>query len=267
MTVATPELSELLQYAAEQAAFELHTSIPGQIVALYTDASTRRQYADVLPMLKRALAVDPEDDAIANVDRPPFVDEALPILPMVPIAYPQGGGFFAAWPLVPGDHVLVVFAERSIDRWVTTARRNSQKPLGTGDVGTHTLAGAIALPLGPAPLPDLLQSVYADAMTLGHDAGAQIAIKQHTVNLGSYSPGDAVALASKTNTALTSGETDTGKVKTATATAISSIETILAGLTGAVPPANTAIRVAFDAATAGVPHAHTSVASTVVLSD
>jgi hypothetical protein len=267
MTLATPELSELLQAAAEQAAFELHTSIPGQIVALYTDASTRRQYADVLPMLKRALPVDPEDDALTNPDRPPFVYEQLPILPMVPIAYPQGGGFFAAWPLVPGDHVLVVFAERSLDRWVSTARRGSQKPLGPGDVGTHTLAGAIALPLGPAPLPDLLQSVYADAMTLGHDAGKQIAIKQNTVNLGSYSPTDAVALASKTNTGLTSGENDVKKVKDATATAISSIETVLAGLTGAVPPASIAVRTAFDAAVVGVPHAHTSVASTVVLSD
>jgi hypothetical protein len=109
--------------------------------------------------------------------------------------------------------------------------------------------------------------VYADAMTLGHDAGKQIAIKQNTVNLGSYSPTDAVALASKTNTGLTSGENDVKKVKDATATAISSIETVLAGLTGAVPPASIAVRTAFDAAVVGVPHAHTSVASTVVLSD
>jgi hypothetical protein len=164
MSAATPEWTELLQLAVEAKLFELHTSMPGQVVAVHSDAKSKRQFVDVRPTLRRCLEAEPDSAA-------PFVEEELPVLPRVPVGYPQGGGWFVCWPLKPGDFVTLVFAERSIDRWIATARKSRQAAVSTGDVGTHTLDGAIALPMGPAPSAELLQHVDAAKLVLGHASG------------------------------------------------------------------------------------------------
>lgn len=167
MSGATPEWTELLQLAVEARLFEVHTSLPGQVVAVHSDAKSKRQFVDVRPSLRRCLEAAPESAA-------PFVEEELPVLPRVPVGYPQGGGWFVAWPLKPGDFVTLVFAERSIDRWIATARKSRQAAISTGDVGTHSLDGAIALPVGPAPAAELLQGVEPDKLVLGHVSGSPL---------------------------------------------------------------------------------------------
>lgn len=167
MTAATPEWLELLQLAVETRLFEVHTSMPGQVVAVHSDASSKRQYCDVRPCLRRCLEAD-EASAV------PFVEEELPVIPRVPIGYPQGGGWFVSYPLQPGDFVTLVFSERSIDRWIATAKKARQQSISTGDVGTHTLDGAIALPVGPAPAGELLEGVSGADMVLGHVSGSPL---------------------------------------------------------------------------------------------
>jgi hypothetical protein len=164
---ATPEWSELLQLALDARLFELHTATPGQVVAVHTDAKAKRQYVDVRPCLRRCLEADASDAL-------PFVEEDLPVLPRVPVGYPQGGGWFVSWPLAVGDFVTVVFAERSIDRWLATARKSRSQTISTGDVGTHTLDGAIALPCGPAPQNELLEGVSGTELVLGHVSGTPL---------------------------------------------------------------------------------------------
>jgi hypothetical protein len=186
---ATPQLADLLQDAAAQSQFELHTAMPGQVVSIYADAQTKRQFADVQPCLRRALATD--DDALE-----PLAEESLPVLPRVPIAYMQGGGWFVSLPLKVGDFVLLIFAERSIDRWLAVAKKNSQATIATGDIGPHTLDGAIALPVGPAPIGELLDGVSATDLVIGKSGGGMlISIGDSLLQLGATSGTDFVALA------------------------------------------------------------------------
>lgn len=188
MTVANPEWAELMQTAAAAAIFEVHTSMPGQIVAVRSDSSSKRQYVDVRPSLRRLLDTD-----LDAAD--PLIEEELPVLPNVPVAFMQGGGFFISVPLAVGDFVTVVFAERSIDRWLATARKASQVATSTGDVGTHTLDGAIALPVGPAPLGELLDGVSGSDLVIGRSGGIVLQMNASTINAGSPSASDFVALA------------------------------------------------------------------------
>jgi Phage protein Gp138 N-terminal domain len=166
---ATPELADLLQAAVQSALFELHTAMPGQVVAVQAGA-LGRQFVDVRPCLKRSLEVDDDDPGVTA----PFIEEELPTLPRVPVGYPQGGGFFVSLPLQVGDFVLLVFCERSIDRWLATASKARQAAVSTGDVGLHLLDGAVALPLGPAPLRELLGHVSGTDLVLGHVSGTPL---------------------------------------------------------------------------------------------
>lgn len=189
MSAATPEWAELLQDAVAAGLFELHTGMPGQVVAVHSDAKSKRQFVDVRPCLRRALEGD--EDSVE-----PFVEENLPVLPRVPVGYPQGGGFFVSFPLEPGDFVYVVFAERSIDRFIATATKARQAAVSTGDVGTHSLDGAIALPMGPAPLAELLEGVSATDLVIGLSGGTTIHVKPNgEIHLGSNAAADYVALA------------------------------------------------------------------------
>jgi Phage protein Gp138 N-terminal domain len=90
---------------------------------------------------------------------------------MVPVGYVQGGGFFLSLPLRVGDVVLLVFAERSLDAWIESARAGKQSPIVPGDLSMHTLQGAVALPCGPAPRSGLLQGVDAADLVIGKSDG------------------------------------------------------------------------------------------------
>ena len=168
----TPELAEVIATAVEAQLFEVHTSMPGQVVAVHATSGLKRQFVDVRPCLRRA--IETELGELGSDPSVPFREEDLPILPRVPVAYPQGGGFFVSLPLQVGDFVVIQFSERSIDRWLTSARKNRQSTISTGDLGQHTLDGAIALPLGPAPLGELLEGVSGTDLVLGHVSGTPL---------------------------------------------------------------------------------------------
>ena len=139
---------------------DLHTCMPAEIVGV-RDGKDARQFVDVLPTLQRV---------VIDADGLPQ-NEAYPVIPMVPVGYPQGGGFFVSLPLAVGDIVLLVFAERSLDAWIESARHGSRAAVVPGDVSTHTLQGAIALPCGPAPRASLLTGVDASDVVLGTTSG------------------------------------------------------------------------------------------------
>lgn len=249
MTQATPEWAELLQVAVDNALLDAHTAMPGQIVSVYADASSRGQLVDVRPCLRHALATDADPDATA-----PFVEEDLPILARIPVAYPQGAGFAITWPLAVGDFVLLVFAERSIRYWLATAIKTHRITSSCDDIDAHTLDGAIALPLGPAPLGELLNAVTATDMVLGHQSGLRIFITRDKLQLGSNSTADGVispvARDDKVFTELTRIAADLTRLVAATSTAI-----------GAVPGGGTA-KTAFDLAIGSTAPTETKVPST-----
>jgi Phage protein Gp138 N-terminal domain len=139
---------------------DVHTCMPAEIVGV-RGGKDARQFVDVLPTLQRVVI---DADGLAQ-------NEAYPVIPMVPVGYAQGGGFFVSLPLAVGDIVLLVFAERSLDAWIESARRGAQAAVVPGDVATHTLQGAIALPCGPAPRSALLTGVDASDVVIGTTSG------------------------------------------------------------------------------------------------
>lgn len=67
----------------------------------------------------------------------------LPQIPGVPVAWLSFGGWELVGTLVPGDLVLLVFADRALDRWFADPTLDTDP----GGARAHALADAIALPV------------------------------------------------------------------------------------------------------------------------
>jgi hypothetical protein len=164
VTVIPSEI-DIQDQATREALSDLHTCMPGEVVAVRSGSSDARQFVDVLPLLQREV-VDEDGEPQS---------EAYPVLQMVPVGYMQGGGFFLSLPMRIGDTVLLVFAERSLDSWLQTATPGARTPVVPGDLSTHSLQGAIALPWGPAPRSALLAGVDGSDAVLGLRDGTILA--------------------------------------------------------------------------------------------
>lgn len=238
---------DVQDFALQAALGELHTCMPAEIVRVHEGAH-KRQFVDVLPSLTRSV---PNEDG-------EIVDETLPVLSMVPVAYMQGGGFFISVPLAVGDVVLVVFAERSIDQWLEVAKKGSQRAINPGDVSTHSLQGAIALPCGPAPRAALLANVSATDLVIGHDSGARLHIAANgVIHAGDNQGAEFVALAQKVKAELDRIKTDFTNLTTA----------VKAGFNAVVIPAGGGNGAAGAAAVSFTPSSPGDVAATKLKAD
>jgi len=243
----TPSMLDVQTAAIAAVLSNMHTCMPAEIVRVHAGAHAR-QFVDVLPGLQRDVTNEDGED----------VTETLPVIPMVPVAYMQGGGFFISVPLAVGDIVTLVFAERSLDHWIETAKRGGQRAQPAGDVGTHTLEGAIALPCGPAPRPSLLAGVDAADLVIGSPAGIVARFKANgTVNFAEGAAEGALALATKVLTELNRVKTDLTTLKTAVSAGLAAVgvSTAASGLLG---------QQAFDQATTTIPSSPAAVASAKV---
>lgn len=165
---------------------DLHTCMPAEVVAV-REGKDARCFVDVLPQLQRAV-VNEEGE---------LVDEPYPVIPMVPVGYMQGGGFFVSVPIAVGDIVTLVFAERSLDSWIETAARGQRAAVVPGDLSMHSLEGAIAIPCGPAPRAALLAGVDASDFVIGRTDGT-VLLRLTAAGQAWFAEGaDFVALASK----------------------------------------------------------------------
>lgn len=125
MSEQNPTNTEVLNAAIAKRLLELHTIMPGQILAYNPDERT----AKVQPCPRRKFR--------GSADSVP-----LPVLPRVPVAFPGGGGMCITWPLLPGDSCLIGFAERDLEKWADDG--------GVYDPLTnrrHNLSDGIVLPL------------------------------------------------------------------------------------------------------------------------
>ena len=151
----SPQLEELLRLVVAQGAANLHVSMPGRIET-YDNAT---QKATVTPLLQtRTVALDGEE-----------ILDTLPKLQDVPVVFQRAGDFFMSFPLKKGDHVLLVFQDRSIDQWATTAGGVTD-PV---DFRTHDLSDAVAIP-GLYPFEKALSDALDDRLALGVDEGMQL---------------------------------------------------------------------------------------------
>ena len=147
---SVPSDATILRQAVEFRLGDLHTSMPGKVLAFNAAKNTVK----VQPLLQRVFVH-------ANGAEEP---QSIPPLEDVPVVYPRAGGFRMSWPLQEGDGVLLVFCERSIDQWSVDGAETVPEP-----PRKHDLADAVALPgLFPATraMPDI-----GIGLTLGLENG------------------------------------------------------------------------------------------------
>ena len=112
LTKSIATLAEVIKQGVNNRLKNLHTSMTGIIVSF--DSVT--QFASVQPAIKRVFKSDEADGTTI------LTPTDLPILINVPVQFPRGGGFSMTFPVAAGDECLLMFAERSIDKWHTDGR-------------------------------------------------------------------------------------------------------------------------------------------------
>lgn len=139
----------------------VHVSIPGRVESY--NASTRK--ASVKPLIKEA-ALDEAGNRVTT---------SLPVITDVPVVLPGSGGTRLKFDVGVGDTVLLVFADKSLDRWLVRGGE-----IDPADDRSHTLSDAIAIP----GLQDFASAGDADAYVEITDSSIDV-VCNGTVKLGS----------------------------------------------------------------------------------
>lgn len=117
---------------------DVHTALPGKIVTFNPSLQT----ASVQLLIRRVFKNNRERD--------------LPQLINVPVWQPRAGGFSITFPIKPDDECLVLFSERSLDKWFKFG--DIQTPT---DFRMHSLSDAICL-VGMSSEPKAIQDYDAE---------------------------------------------------------------------------------------------------------
>lgn len=121
----TPSLTEVIESVLERRLLDLHTSIPGIIQSYDPNNKT----VDVRPAIKRKFIEDGSE-------------QELNLITDVPVAFLQTNSFIFSVPLQKGDEVLLIFSERSMDKWLRDG-----KIVNPEDPRKFDLSDAIAVPI------------------------------------------------------------------------------------------------------------------------
>lgn len=185
----TPSDVAVIKQALSSKMLDVHTALPGCIVKY----NSLTQSADVQIEVNRSI----DKDDVGNQ-----TTEQIPELPDIPIVFPGVGDYSITFPLAPGDPVLVVFCESSIDSW-----RVKGGLTDPGDIRRHNLGSAIAIP-GLRPDTKLIADPNNTDMTIGKAGGQKVTIKGSTVEVSDdFNAADFVAMAAKVLTQLQSIKT------------------------------------------------------------
>lgn len=141
------QLESVIQTAIETALKEVHTCLPAVVTS--TDRMNE-QLIDCQLTIKRKLAGQ-------------LV--LLPLLVNVPIRYFKSSTFSVTFPIEIGDHVMIIFSERSIDTWLTQG--GLQAPF---DVRRHALSDAFAIPM-MYPQTDIVPNFDTDNLQIKTNSG------------------------------------------------------------------------------------------------
>lgn len=229
----TPTLTEVLKDAIGAFQTELMTATIGKVL-VYDPVL---ESVNVQPVIRHAVNLAGETD-----------HEELPVLPNVPVVWPEAGGFHFSMPIRPGDHVLLVFTHDHIGFW-----RESGTVSDPGLLARHDLSNAIAIPgIRPVTKPlskDLTHlAARAAGLVMGKDgSNEQIQVNDLGILLGHLAT-EPVARAPAIVTAIEAlaawavalqAALDAGGLVPAVATALkpasSTLATALGGAAAAVP--------------------------------
>lgn len=178
-----PTLEELLNVAAQYHISDVWTSLPGSIESY----DNLEQKADIKPLITRLTDTQDGEE----------IEEEIPVLPNVPVIFPRGGGYFLTFPLAVGDHVLLIFNARSIDKFVT----GDGEVTGPDDYLQHDLSSAVAY-AGFYPFQKSLTPVDADGedMVMGKEGGPTVHISGQKIELGEKDSTERASIDSKVQT-------------------------------------------------------------------
>lgn len=177
---APASLADVVEAGVEAGLARVELLVPCRVEAYDAAAQTVR----VGPLL-RELVADGDGNEVAH---------DLPVMDVVPVEWPGGGGARLTFPLKVGDTGVVVFAGRSLDEWKAAPNR----VVTPADTRRHSMTDCVFRPGLKSPAAPW-KGVRTDAVTLGYDGpdGMQVHVTSGGIALGEPSPAYAVALAEK----------------------------------------------------------------------
>ncbi len=119
----TPTLAEVIKQATEAFLLDVRVALPAEVIRYDKD----KQLVDVQPFFKRKY----RDDSLVD----------SPVIYNVPVAFPRAGEAYISLPIKKGHSVLLVFADRSLEKWLTSGQKTDPE-----DIRSHHIADAIAYP-------------------------------------------------------------------------------------------------------------------------
>jgi 3D (Asp-Asp-Asp) domain-containing protein len=183
----TPTLSEFTRVAIESY-FERHFTA---LVCKVESYNETLQEADLKPVsLVKVYSPDGE-----------LIEEELPVLASVPVAFPRAGDWFVSWPVTAGDTMTVIISSRDFSDW-----REKGQDIVAEDVRVNPLNAAIAIPNNIYTKSAALQNVHASKMVVGKDTGARIYIADDQIDIYEENAQEFVALGQKADDRFTNIE-------------------------------------------------------------
>ena len=122
---ATPSMAEVLGRSTRAQLYDTRVCLPAEVIKY----DYKKQSVDVQPDLKQTF----EDGEVMDMAQ----------IFNVPVVFPRAGDAFISFPLKKGDTVMLVFSDRSLDKWKSTGGR-----VDPGDTRMHHLSDAFAIPGG-----------------------------------------------------------------------------------------------------------------------
>ncbi len=152
-------LPSVVRRAVEEGAADLHVSLPGRVEKV---VDAEKGIVDVKPLVKDRVEVAGELRVIC-----------VPVVTNVPLLWPGGSRGGITWDIAVGDTVLLVFSDRSLDRWLAMGGEVDPQ-----DPRRHALSDAVAIPglrsfkeaVGGAAHPAAWGDKVADALAALKDA-------------------------------------------------------------------------------------------------
>lgn len=140
----TPEFGEVVRSIIDSVLLDLNVCLPAKIVSYDKDT----QYADVEIQLQQKFG----DGSLVS----------YAVIPKVPVKHPRSnaGHAFIHMPIKPGDDVVLVFSQRSLDNWKTQGGMTDP-----GDPRKHHITDAYAL-IGGSAIPDAFAPETEDAIEI-----------------------------------------------------------------------------------------------------
>jgi hypothetical protein len=160
--------NQALKTAFDRFMTQMRIAIPARVESF--DPET--QLATCVPAIRKVITKEGEKEFI---NLPPVIE--------VPMIYPhaQTAGFALTLPIQKGDSVLLVIADRSIDRWVEFG--NIQDPVEDVEVRHNDITDSLAI-IGATPMPQALPSYQTNAIEIRNRArDTRITLDNDTVEI------------------------------------------------------------------------------------